>query len=74
MLNWTASTSTVSGYNVYRSTPSGRFARINTMALVGVSYVDSDVRSGTTYHYVATAVDSNGNESAYSNQVAAQIP
>jgi fibronectin type 3 domain-containing protein len=37
-------------------------------------YTDSTVASGTTYYYVVTAVDSNNNESAYSNQATAVIP
>ena len=74
-LSWTASTSTVSGYNVYRSTTSGTgYAKINSSLVAGVSYVDNTVQSGTTYYYVATAVDSGGNESVNSNEVTAVIP
>ena len=74
-LSWNASTSTVAGYNVYRSTTSGSgFVKINSALLTGLTYSDSNVVSATTYYYVATAVDSNGNESAYSNQVSAVIP
>jgi len=75
-LNWTASTSTVSGYNVYRSTTSGSgYSKINATGLVaGVTYQDTTVQSGTTYYYVTTAVDSSGNESADSNQATAAIP
>jgi hypothetical protein len=74
-LSWTASTSTVSGYNVYRSTTSGTgYAKINTSLVGGVSYTDSSVTNSTTYYYVTTAVDSSGNESAYSNQATAAIP
>ena len=75
-LNWTASTSTVAGYNVYRSTANGSgYAKINSALVSGVSYSDaSTLQSGTTYYYVTTAVDSSGNESTYSNQVSAAIP
>jgi hypothetical protein len=74
-LSWTASTSTVSGYNVYRSTMNGSGYRIINSGLVGtLTYVDSSVQSGTTYYYVTTAVDSSSNESAYSNQASAVIP
>jgi fibronectin type 3 domain-containing protein len=61
---------------VYRSTTNGSgYAKINTGGLVtGVTYVDSTVQNSTTYYYVATAVDSSGNESAYSNQATAVIP
>lgn len=74
-LNWTASTSTVSGYNVYRSTTNGSGYSIISSGLVGtLAYVDSTVQNGTTYYYVTTAVDKNGNESKYSNQATAVIP
>ena len=74
-LSWTASTSTVSGYNVYRSTTSGTGYTKLTGSLVSVvSYTDSTVVNGTTYYYVTTAVDSSGNESTYSNEAVAAIP
>ena len=74
-LSWNPSTSTVAGYNVYRSTTSGSgFVKINSALLTGLTYSDSNVANGTTYYYAATAVDANGNESAYSNQVSAAIP
>jgi len=74
-LNWTASTSTVSGYNVYRSTTNGSgYAKINPSLVSAVTYSDSTVQDGTTYYYVTTAVNSSGTESAYSNQATAVIP
>jgi hypothetical protein len=74
-LSWTASTSTVRGYNVYRSTVSGSgYTKLNSSLVAGPSYSDAAVQSGTTYFYVATAVDSGGDESANSNQVSAAIP
>ncbi len=74
-LNWGASSSSVAGYNVYRSTVSGSsYAKVNGSVLGGVSYADSSVQSGQTYYYVATAVDAGGNESAYSNEVSAIVP
>lgn len=74
-LNWTASTSPVSGYNVYRSTTSGSgYTKVNSSLVGGVSYTDSTVASGTTYYYVTTAVDGSGTESNYSNEVQAVIP
>jgi fibronectin type 3 domain-containing protein len=74
-LNWTASTSTVSGYNVYRSTTSGAgYAKINSSLVGAVTYADSTVQGGNTYYYVTTAVDSSGTESAFSNQATAVIP
>jgi len=74
-LSWNASTSTVSGYNIYRSTLSGgSYLRINSSVVAGLSYTDSTVQNTTTYYYVTTAVDSTGNESTFSNQVSAAIP
>jgi fibronectin type 3 domain-containing protein len=74
-LSWTASTSTVSGYNVYRGTVNGGpYTLLNTSLITVLSYTDTAVQSGATYYYVTTAVDSNGVESVYSNQVTAAIP
>jgi len=74
-LNWNGSTSTVSGYNVYRSTVSGSsYIKINSSLVAGLTYTDTSVVSGTTYYYVTTAVDSSGNESTFSNEVSAPIP
>jgi len=74
-LSWVASTSTVSGYNIYRSTTNGSgYAKINTGLVAGVTYNDTTVQSGTTYYYVVTAVDSTGTESSDSNQATAVIP
>lgn len=76
-LTWIASTSTVAGYNVYRSTVSGTgYVKINSSLILGplVSYTDTTVQNGTTYYYVATAVDGSGSESTYSNPATAAIP
>jgi hypothetical protein len=74
-LSWTASTSAVSGYNVYRSTTSGSgYAKLNGSLVSAVNYTDSSVVNGTTYYYVTTAVDSTGTESADSNEAVAIIP
>jgi len=74
-LNWAASTSTVAGYNVYRGTQSGGpYAKINSSLRTATNYGDNSVQSGQVYFYVATAVDSSSNESAYSGEVAAAVP
>jgi fibronectin type 3 domain-containing protein len=74
-LNWTASTSTVVGYNVYRGGQSGGpYTKSNATAVTLISYTDSVVQSGQTYFYVVTAIDSNNLESVYSNEVSAVIP
>lgn len=78
VLAWIASTtSTVTGYNVYRSLVSGtNYVQINSSIVLAplVSYTDTTPSSGTTYYYVTTAVDANGSESAFSNEVSAVIP
>jgi Protein of unknown function (DUF1573)/Immunoglobulin domain len=74
-LNWTASTSTVSGYNVYRSTTSGGlYAMLNSSLVNTTTYLDTTVQSGQTYFYSAKSVDSNGNESTFSTEATAIIP
>lgn len=74
-LNWTASTSTVSGYNVYRSSVSGGpYTMVNPSLDTTTQYVDSTVVAGQTYYYVVTSVDSSNVESTDSNQVSATIP
>ena len=74
-LNWGGSSSSVAGYNVYRSSVSGSsYAKVNGSLIGGVSYADPNVQSGQTYYYVATSVDSNGTESVYSNEVNAIVP
>jgi hypothetical protein len=74
-LNWAASSSTVSGYNVYRGTQSGGpYAKVNSSLRTATSYADSSVQSGHVYFYVATAVDASSNESTYSAEVAATVP
>jgi hypothetical protein len=73
-LTWTASTDVV-GYNIYRGTVSGGpYTMINSSLDSTTSYSDSTVVSGTTNYYVATAVNSESQESGYSNQVTAIIP
>jgi len=74
-LTWDASTSSVVGYYVYRSTTNGSgYAKITGSSIAGLTYTDSGVQGGTTYYYVTTAVDSSGTESSYSNQAEAVIP
>jgi hypothetical protein len=74
-LNWGASSSSVAGYNVYRSSVSGgSYAKVNSSLVGGYSFTDSNVQAGQTYYYVATSVDASGNESVYSNEVPAIVP
>ncbi|MHB8524802.1 MAG: hypothetical protein ACYDD2_01415 [Candidatus Acidiferrales bacterium] len=75
-LSWTASTSVVVGYNIYRGTTNnGSYpVKLNGSPVPGVTFTDTNVLANQTYYYVVTAVDSNGVESAYSNQASATIP
>jgi Abnormal spindle-like microcephaly-assoc'd, ASPM-SPD-2-Hydin/Transmembrane protein 131-like N-terminal len=74
-LNWNnGSTSTV-GYHIYRAEVSGGpFERLNQGLLETTSYKDTDVVSGGHYFYVVTAVAEGSPESAYSNEVAVDVP
>jgi hypothetical protein len=74
-LSWTASTSTVMGYNVYRGTTSGGpYTKLNPNVDSDTSYSDTSVQAGLIYYYVVTSLDSSGVESAYSNQASVTIP
>jgi len=74
-LSWTASTSTVVGYNVYRSTTSGGpYTLITSGPVAGITFTDTSVQAGATYFYVVTAVDVNGIESAFSNEASVTVP
>jgi fibronectin type 3 domain-containing protein len=60
---------------VYRgAAQSGPFSEINTALDSSTNYTDYTVVSGDTYYYVATEVNAQGEESAYSNEVRAVIP
>jgi hypothetical protein len=73
-LNWTASPSANVGYRIYRSTTlGGPYTALNQTPVTGTSYVDSTVRGGVTYYYVARAVDSSGTESSNSNEAPAAV-
>jgi hypothetical protein len=75
-LSWAASSSPgIAGYNAYRSmTSGGPYTKVNSTLISTTSYNDQTVQSGSTYYYVTTAVDSQGMESAYSNQAVATVP
>jgi hypothetical protein len=73
-LGWSASTSSVQGYNVYRGTAPGAYSKINPSLNASTSYTDSTVSPGTTYYYAATAVNSSGEESTYSSPVQVTVP
>jgi hypothetical protein len=75
-LSWVASASAnVAGYNIYRGTVSGGpYALVNASLITSTSFTDTTVPSGQTFYYVATAVDSYGDESVFSNEMQAVVP
>jgi hypothetical protein len=77
VLSWSASTSPeVVGYFIYRgTTPGGESSTpLNSTLITGLDYTDENVVAGMTYYYVATAVASDGTQSAPSNEVSATVP
>jgi len=76
-LTWSASTSSnVAGYNIYRGTMNnGPYpTKLNSTLVTTINYTDTTVQAGQIYYYVATAVDTSNNESAYSTQAQATVP
>jgi len=70
VLDWNDNTEgDLAGYNVYRSMSSaGGYSEINSSLVTQSAYTDNDV-TGNTYYYVVTAVDTDDNESEYSEEV-----
>ncbi len=71
-LTWNAnSESDLAGYNIYRGTssPVSTATPLNGSLLTSPAYIDTSVTSGTTYYYVATAIDTSNNTSTPSNEV-----
>jgi hypothetical protein len=74
-LAWSPSTSTVAGYNIYRSGVSGGpYSKLDSSDVATDSYTDSTVQAGQTYYFVVTSITAAGVESAHSTQVSATIP
>jgi Abnormal spindle-like microcephaly-assoc'd, ASPM-SPD-2-Hydin len=74
-LSWTPTTSTVAGYNVYRSAVSGGpFTKLDSSVVAIDGYTDTSVQAGQTYYFVVTGVTAAGVESADSTQVSVTIP
>ncbi|MFH1221476.1 MAG: fibronectin type III domain-containing protein [Candidatus Micrarchaeota archaeon] len=61
----------ISYYNIYRSTRSTSWTRIDTSS--STTYTDYNVQGGETYSYNVRAVDSTGNEAPDSNIVSATV-
>jgi Abnormal spindle-like microcephaly-assoc'd, ASPM-SPD-2-Hydin len=74
-LSWDAGDGNAVGYNVYLGTSQGGpYEMINTVLDASTNYTDYTVVSGSTYYYVATEVNAQGQESGYSNVAQAVIP
>jgi VCBS repeat-containing protein len=65
----------LASYTVYRKETTGSYTAIATNVSLS-TYVDSGLTNGTSYYYVVTAVDFEGNESANDNELFAtpQVP
>ena len=62
----------LAGYHVHRgAAPGGPYARLTSAPRGSAAFVDETVQNGVAYHYVVTAVDVAGNESARSAEVRA---
>jgi P pilus assembly chaperone PapD len=74
-LSWTASSSSYSGFNIYRGAQSGGpYSRVNSSLIATPSYTDTSCGTAGTYYYVATEVDTTGAESTYSSPASAIVP
>ena len=74
-LSWDAGEQGAIGYNVYRGNQhGGPYSQVNYGLIASTSFTDYDVVGGTTYYYVTTEVNSQGQESGYSNEAKAKIP
>jgi len=76
-LIWDPSTSNVAGYRMYYGTTSRTYqqAKGSGIAVGNVtSYKVSGLTSGKLYYFAVTSIDSNGNESSYSNEVSKTVP
>jgi len=65
--------SDVVGYNVYYGTQSGHYTT-EVNAGNTTTYTVSNLQVGSTYYFAATAYDSYGYESAYSNELSYTVP
>ena len=75
-LSWKASTTAGVQYNIYRGTQHlGPYAdKLNSSPQSGTTFTDSTVQNGMTYYYVVNSIDSESQESPYSNEAQAVIP
>jgi hypothetical protein len=74
-LTWDPNTdSDLAGYKIYRATTSGAYgAAVGTVPAGTVTYQATGLSANTTYFFVITAYDGEGNESPFSNEVSKSI-
>lgn len=71
---WNPSSDTnVTGYNIYYGTSSGNYTGKVSVGNVSVITI-SNLTYGATYYFAATAFDSDGNESDFSNETQFIVP
>ena len=69
ILTWDANPEPdVEGYKIYMGTASGNYSQTNNVGNVVVATL-SGLTTGTTYYFVATAYNTSGLESDYSNEI-----
>ncbi|HUU05127.1 MAG TPA: M28 family metallopeptidase [Patescibacteria group bacterium] len=69
-LEWQANREQVAGYHVFRAGQShGPYLRLTEQPIVQTSFLDSLLPPEQDYYYVLTAVDEQGRESNYSEEV-----
>jgi fibronectin type 3 domain-containing protein len=77
-LSWNAVTaSPVSGYRIYFGTAARSYQQppgTGAWAGSGTSFNVSGLQRGMTYYFAVTAVDGQGNESAFSNEASKLVP
>lgn len=67
-VKWNAGGKDVSYFRIYRKAGDGEYSLIKDNYRY-INYFESDIELGTVYTYKVTAVDENGNESDYSDEV-----
>jgi Fibronectin type III domain len=73
-MQWNPSSDTnATGYNIYYGTSSGEYTNEVSVGNVSGATV-SNLTCGATYYFAATAVDSAGDESGFSNEATFTIP
>ncbi|HLV86124.1 MAG TPA: fibronectin type III domain-containing protein [Candidatus Sulfotelmatobacter sp.] len=74
-LSWKASSSSsIAGYNVYRSPDAANWKKLNPGLVASTLYDDSTVANGSTYYYTVTAVNVTGEESTATSALKVVIP